>query len=324
MSLSKPPSVGFDFTQLNKTSGQAKSSGAASASTQVGADSFALQFAQMRSQQLDSLVGAAFGGNSAVATQSASLNPMSLLAKSGQASGLTPTGRVASLFNPESAFKMMSVINKNDANYKAQYSELSQMGTAVKAMQQEGQSLESISSTSSNDSIKAQLQEFASKYNAWVQKFDADVKEGGVLAHTQAADVSRFELRQNVQNVFYGAAEGVRGMYDLGLTIDPKTNLASLDASKLDSVLASNKKGAIAALQDFSVNFTKSAELLNSKGNFISNQLNNLSKAIAYVANNKSSLQAEFGTGDTADTAKSSEQVTKALAAYNQSSGTKG
>jgi hypothetical protein len=186
-------------------------------------------------------------------------------------------------------------------------------------MQQAGQSLSGIDASAGNDSIKSQLQAFAGQYNAWVQQFDADMKEGGLLANTQAAEVSRFELRQNIESVFNGAQYGVRGLYDLGLTLNPATKLASLDTTKLDSVLASNKQGAVAAMQDFSANFAKSAALLNSPGNFISNQLNNLSRAIAYISDNKSSLQAEFGMGDPA---KPSEQVAKALVAYIQITGT--
>ena len=102
-------------------------------------------------------------------------------------------------------------------------------------------------------------------------------------------------------------------MRDLGLTIDQSTNLASLDLSRLDAVLASNKTGALNTIQEFSVNFARSAELLNSPNNFIPNRLGNLDRVIDYIADNKSSLQAEFGLGDMA---KPSAQVSKALANY--------
>lgn len=327
MSVNGRPIAGFDFTQLNKTKSSDHSGKAGSKSANLD-DSFALQMAQFQSQQLGSLMDAAFGGNSVNAgtrlaalqgAQTAAADPLSVLSGISQANGLTAVGRISALRDPQSAYNMMSLINNQDANFKAQYSELSQMKSALSAMQQAGQSLSGINASTSNDSIKSQLQAFASQYNAWVQQFDADMKEGGVLANTRAAEVSRFELRQNIESVFNGAQYGVRGLYDLGLTLNPTTKLASLDSTKLDSVLASNKQGALAAVQDFSANFVKSAALLNTPGNFISNQLNNLSRAIAYIANNKSSLQAEFGTGDPA---KPSEQVAKALAAYNQITGT--
>ena len=71
----------------------------------------------------------------------------------------------------------------------------------------------------------------------------------------------------------------------------------------------------MSTLHEFSSNFSKSADLLNSNGNFIPNRLNNLSRAITYIADNKESLQAEFGVGDAA---KINPRVAQALAAYNQ------
>ena len=71
----------------------------------------------------------------------------------------------------------------------------------------------------------------------------------------------------------------------------------------------------IDTVQQFSANFAKSAELLNSSNNFIPNRLDNLDRVIDYIAENKTSLQAEFGLGDTA---RPSATVSKALAAYNR------
>jgi len=107
----------------------------------------------------------------------------------------------------------------------------------------------------------------------------------------------------------------MHGMSDIGITIDPTTGLASLENTKLDLTLATNKQAAVNTIQDFSANFTKSAYLLNSENNFIPNQLNNLNSAIHYIADNKDSLQIEFGIGNPA---KPTGQVAQALAAYNQ------
>lgn len=148
--------------------------------------------------------------------------------------------------------------------------------------------------------IKAQLQKFAGEYNDWVQRFDADMQNGGTLAGTPAAQVSRYELEQGVTNVFNGARNGLHGLGDIGLTIDPVSKLAVLDGARLDSVLASNKTGVVNAVQEFSVNFAKSAEMLNSDGNFIKNRLDNLSRVISYISDNKPALQVEFGLGDVA------------------------
>ena len=209
----------------------------------------------------------------------------------------------------------MTTINREDVTYKAQFSELSEMKTAVASMQQAGQTLGSVNNSIDNESIKTQLQTFAAKYNEWVKRFDGTVKSDGLLAGTQAAEISLYELEQSVENIFNGAKDGFHGLRDLGFNIDPNTNLASLDTSKLDAVLASNKSGAVNTINEFSANFSKSAELLNSTNNFIPNRLANLDRVIDYISDNKSSLQAEFGLGDPA---KPSAQVSKALATYNQ------
>jgi len=223
------------------------------------------------------------------------------------------------LADPESAYKMMTVINNKDVYYKAQFSELSQMKSAISRMQEAGQKLGSIALSTGNDSIKSQLHEFVGQYNDWIQRFDPDLQEGGLLSDTQAAQVSRFELEQNVNYRFFGAKDGVHGLGELGINIDPNTRLASLDIAKLDALLATNKQGVVNTVQEFSANFTKSASLLNSDGNFVLKQLDNLNRAIHYIADNKDSLQKEFGTGDAA---KPTGQVAQALAAYNQIDGT--
>ena len=57
---------------------------------------------------------------------------------------------------------------------------------------------------------------------------------------------------------------------------------------------------------------------MNSAGNFITNRLDNLTRAISYIDTNMTSLQAEFGLGDPA---KPTGQQAKALANYNATHG---
>ncbi len=229
--------------------------------------------------------------------------------------GLSATGRNISLFDPESAFAMMSHINSLDATYKAQFSELSEMKEAVSEMKEAGRALgDTVDAASENTAIANQLQTFVTTYNEWVAEFEATVKGDGVLAGTQAAEISLYELRQSIENRFNGAMDGFSGLADLGLTIDPTTRLATLDTSKLDAALAANKTGVVNTIDEFSENFAKSAGLLTSVSNFIPNRLANLDRVIDYISENKTSLQAEFGLGDPA---KMSDKVAKALAAYN-------
>lgn len=289
----------------------------------------------IQSQLQGSLMNSAFGAkndgswanmfslltsNSAV-TDPLSPDPLSLLTQNSYINqnssikGLSPAGRNMALCDPESAYKMMTVINNDEVSYKAQFSELSQMKSNVSQMQDASQGLGSIALSTDDNSIKSKLQNFVGEYNNWIQRFNPDIQKGGLLADTQAAQASRFELEQNVGNHFFGIKDGVHGMRDLGITIDPDTHLASLETARLDSLLASNKPGVVDAVQEFSTNFSKSASLLNADGNFILKQLDNLNHAIHFIADNKNSLQAEFGIGNAA---KPAGQVAQALAIYNQ------
>ncbi|MDD2915674.1 MAG: flagellar filament capping protein FliD [Gallionella sp.] len=246
-------------------------------------------------------------------TQSSNIN------QSYNITSLSPAGFNMTLADPESAYKMMTSINKADVYYKTQFSKLSEMKSSISQMQEAGSSLGSIALSADNDSIKSRLQQFVGQYNTWIQRFDPDFQQGGGLAGTQAAQVSRFELEQNINNRFFGIKGGVHGLGEMGITIDPDTRLATLDTAKLDALLTTNKQGAVDTLQEFGANFAKSASLLNSDGNFILKRLDNLNSAIHYITDNKDSLQKEFGTGDTT---KPVVQAARALAAYNQTYGT--
>ena len=285
--------------------------------------SLELRMAALQAQSVNSLLGSVFNGGKTSSsldfltgtTASGASDPFSLLGTSTSAQGLSTSGRNLSLFDPESAYRMMSVINNKDVTYKAQFSELSAMKTNVNIMQQAGQTLGKVSELMDNEAIKTELQAFAGQYNEWIQRFDGTVKSDGLLAGTQAAEISLYELEQSVENIFNGARNGFHGLRDLGLSIDQTTNLASVDTNTLDAALANNKNGVIKTIQDFSANFAKSAGLLNSANNFIPNRLANLDRVIDYISDNKPALQAEFGLGDPA---RPSTPVAKALAAYNQ------
>ncbi len=245
-------------------------------------------------------------------TNSTATDALSLLT---QSNGLSASGRNLALFDPESAYNMMTYINNSEAVDKAQYAELTQMKSGVSHMQEAGQSLGSVALTTPNDAIKSQLQDFVAQYNDWVQRFNPDIQKGSVLAGTQAAQLSLYELDQSIKNIFNGAKDGLHGLSDIGISIDPHTKLASLNTTKLDSMLAAKKLGVVNTIQEFSANFAKSASLLNAEDNVIPKQLRNLDKVIHYIVDNKSSLQQEFGTGSTAT---STAQVAQALAVYNQ------
>ena len=320
----------FDFSKLLGSKATIPAAGSAEATDFLS--SLKLQIANVESQTVGLLVSSApASGKVSGATNFADIlgagktaGTSSLDALLGSATGLSGTngvsaaGRNMALFDPESAYKMMTGINRFAVNFKAEASEMSDMKSYVSTLQQEAVKLGSTAVSTSNEEIRGSVQAFANAYNGWMQRFGSELKDGGMLAGTHAAKVSQYELEQSIPNPFNGAMNGVRGMADLGLSIDPVTKLATVDSARLDATLAGNKTAAIGALHEFTTNFAKSAELLNSAGNFITNRLDNLTRAISYIDTNMTSLQAEFGLGDPA---KPTGQQAKALANYNATHG---
>jgi hypothetical protein len=273
----------------------------------VSAAATLLELARFDSQALSFLTGSREDGSSSFAA-----------ILGAQSAGLGADGRKLGLRDPEAAYQMMTQINGFEVSFKAQFAELSQMGGEVEEMEAVGRQLASLDTTSSNAEIRSRLEGFVAEYNEWVDRFAPTVDAGGVLDDIQAAEISLYELEQSVKNIFNGAADGVNGLGALGIAIDPVSKRATLDTARLDSVLAENKRGAVSAIDEFSANFAKSADLLNAEDNFIRHALDNRGRAIEYIAGNLAGLQAEFGTGDAA---RPAGQVAQALAAYERISG---
>lgn len=330
MSINQINSKSFDFSKLQggkATTPVAGSTGAADFSSTLK-----LQMASIQSQTLGTLASSepdsskvSGGANFAdIVGAGKTAGTSSLDAMLGSAVGVSSThgvaaaGRNMALFDPESAYRMMSDINARAVAYKAESSEMSEMKSYVSTLQQEAIKLGGTDVSTGSAEIRARVQAFADAYNGWMQRFGNELKDGGMLAGTQAAGVAQWELEQSIANPFHGAKDGLHGMADLGLNIDPVTRLATVDNARLDTALVSNKKAAMGALHEFTAHFAKSAELLNSAGNFISNRLDNLSRVIGYIDTNMASLQAEFGLGDPA---KPTGQLAKALANYNATHG---
>jgi len=268
------------------------------------ASSLALRKASQQAPSVDALLTLVQGNNAG----------SSFLAEAPSTSpGLAANDLARSLFNPGAAFRMMSVINTSEVAYKAQFAELSEMKGAVAGMQSAGESLAALTPAMDDAAIQSALQVFTSQYNAWIDRFGNSVKQGGVLAGTQAAEVSLYELEQSIGNIFNGATSGFHGVRDVGLSIDQGSDLAIFDPARLASALASNREGVIATLNEFGSNFARSAELLNSANNFIPNRLANLDRVIDYLDENLPALQSEFGLGTPA---RPSAQTARALAAY--------
>lgn len=318
--------VGGSSSSDSAATGASSTSAASRAQTDFRS-SLAVRLASRQNSSLEALLGNLSGKSGSSALDGLFSDAASRYGLNGASSGfsvfdlprmqgaLSASGRNLSLFDPESAYAMMTNINNREVNYKAQFAELSEMRTALAGMQQAGQRLGSGLDSLDSGALKVQLQTFVDKYNEWVGRYGGTVKEGGLLAGTQAAEVSLYELRQSVENRFNGAMHGVKGLQELGITIDPATKRASFDDKRFDAVLANNRTGALSAIGEFSANFAKSAELLISTNNFVPNRLANLDRVIDYIGDNRNSLQAEFGLGDAP---RPSALVSRALAAYER------
>lgn len=232
--------------------------------------------------------------------------------------GLSPTGRNLALFDPESAYRMMTLINRKEVEYQAEFAELRAMQSELAGLQRAGASLAAVDGTFDAAALRARLVAFVADFNAWDARFDAGVAPGGLLAGTQAAQVARTSLRNSLDNPFLGAAEGFRGMAGLGLTLDRTTGRAELDLARLDAALAGQREGAVGLMQEFGRSFARSAELLVSEDNVVTRRLGRLDDVIDYIAEHRPALQAEFGLGDPA---QPTGQVAAALAAYRATAG---
>jgi len=310
----------FDFSKLPVDKATTPAAGAVDFSSALK-----LQITNLESQTVGSLVSAASGSGTVSgvknfadilgAGNTAGTSPLeAMLSSAAGVNGVSATGRNMALFDPESAYQMMTLINTKAVTYKAEASEMGDMKSYLSALQQEAVKLGGIDASTSSEEVRSRVQAFADAYNGWIQRFGSELQDGGLLAGTQAAKVAQWELEQSIANPFNGAKDGLHGMADLGLSIDPVTKLVTVDNARLDTALANNKTTALGALHEFTTHFAKSTELLNSAGNFIENRLDNLSRAISYIDTNLPSLQAEFGLGDPASP---SGQVAKALANYN-------
>jgi hypothetical protein len=329
MSVSGIASPNLDLSQLLQSGGSRQSAPTSVSGANEGAGkadfmaSLMSRIAAFQSEALEMLMAANGDTDSDRSSSNFALfdaaqdsaNPLgSLLGGTSTVDGLFAFGRNTALADPESAYRMMTLINGKDVDFKAEFAEMGDMKSQLAALRREALGLGDIDSATANADIRARLLAFADAYNGWIRRFDEGLQSGGLLAGTQAAQVAQWELEQSVENIFNGAKDGLHGMRDLGFTIDPVTNLASLDSGRLDAALASNKTGVIGAVRELSANFAKSAELLTADGNIIPNRMDNLARAIDFLDDNMRSLQAEFGLGAAA---RPSGQVARALASYN-------
>lgn len=170
-------------------------------------------------------------------------------------------------------------------------SRMAELGTA-------SQGLENITGASGDGEIKAALQDFITRYNAWDAEFDPYFEQGALLDDNQAGEVARFSLRREVGSIFHGAGNGgfELGLTDMGVSFTPDGQLV-LDDAAFDAALASNRSGAVQTLNNVAKAFGDAAELLAADGHLLDRRIDNAERAVAWAADNQDEVDAEFGPG---------------------------
>jgi hypothetical protein len=144
-----------------------------------------LELASFRSQALSSLMSLSSDQSGSSATSDfAKILGM----KTEEAE--TQLGRNMSLRDPEAAYSMMTQINEFAVTFKAQFTELSALGSSVEQMEAVGGELSDIDPATGNAAIQSQLQDFVAQYNSYVDRFMPQIQPGGMLDNVQAAEVS--------------------------------------------------------------------------------------------------------------------------------------
>lgn len=168
---------------------------------------------------------------------------------------------------------------------------VSELGTA-------SQSLAALGSDSADGDIKAALQGFIDRYNAWDTEFDPYFEQGALLDDNQAGEVARFSLRREVGSIFHGAGNGgfALGLTDMGVSFTDDGQVV-FDEAAFDAALANNRSSALQTLDNVANAFGKAATMLSSDGHLLDRRIDNAERAVAWAADNQRSVDAEFGAG---------------------------
>ncbi|MBC7857870.1 MAG: hypothetical protein H7Z39_03655 [Burkholderiaceae bacterium] len=210
----------------------------------------------------------------------------------------TPTGLDALGSFSRPGQNMVTVLNRVEVTFKAQYAELGELAKSLLQGEGAAQQLGRLDAQSSGADIKAALDEFVQTYNAGVNRFAPGVAKGGVLEGSWEAERARFATRREIGNILTGAEAGHKGgLATLGVSVDPQTGLASIDAAQFDSALAGNKGRVVAALDDFADAFVAMVDSLTATDHAQSRQMDNLHRAVDWIDANKAAVRQEFGAG---------------------------
>lgn len=287
--------------------------------------SLALNIAQFKGQALTSLFTPTDGlnndqtFNSILEKYSSALSLPGLVDSpmlAGLPTSTTPTGLDSSQPFSTPGQNMVTVLNRVQVSFKAQYSELDQLKTTLIGEQVAAGRLAAMDATTSDADIKSRLAEFVTTYNAGVKRFAPELATGGILEGSWEATRAHFAAEREISYLLTGSEVGVKGgLASMGITTDRKTGLASIDESMLDASLAKDKGKAVFAIQDFGKAFVAMVDSLTAADHAQLRQMENLNRAVQWIDVNRAAVQKEFGPGAAATP---NEAFARAAARYDQ------
>lgn len=209
-----------------------------------------------------------------------------------------PTGLDASQAFSKPGQNVVTVLNRVAVTFKAQFSELGELRKSLVQQRDAAQQLDALDARSSDADIKVALNNFVASYNAGVNRFAPDVAQGGILEGSWEAARARFATERDINYFLNGAEAGHKGgLATLGIDTDPATGLASINDAQLNTALANDKGGAVAAITDFAATFVASVADLNAPDHAQVSQMANLDRAVHWIDANQAAVQKEFGPG---------------------------
>jgi hypothetical protein len=210
----------------------------------------------------------------------------------------TPTARDAAGGFSRPGQNMVTVLNRVEVTFKAQFSELGEMRKSLAAEQAAAKRLAGLDGASTSADVKAALAHFVDTYNAGVNRFAPAVDKGGILEGSWEAGRARFATERDISYILNGSEVGIKGdLAQLGISTDPKTGLASIDDAKLEGALAKDPGHVVASVTAFANTFVTTVDFLNATGHAQQRQMANLDRAVRWIGDNKEAVQKEFGAG---------------------------
>ena len=210
---------------------------------------------------------------------------------------------------------MVTVLNRVEVTFKAQFSELGEMRHSLLTEQAAARKLSGLTAHSSSAEVKAELANFVASYNAGVNRFAPAVDKGGILEGSWEAARARFATQRDINYILNGSEAGIKGdLAKLGITTDPKSGLAAIDSTMLDAALARDHAHVVASVTAFAGTFVTTVDFLNAKGHSQQRQMANLNRAVNWIDENKDDVEKEFGPGAAATP---NEAFAKAAALYD-------